>query len=143
MLLPSVSLGWRGLLPPSPWGFHAEKHHEVAFDAEVVLGAVGKFVAQQTGGAVFAIELHHFIESNDVCVFRRVFPKRSAEEGVEFVVKGEDGRGELYALVTNTPSSGTGGIVYEIVPEPASVVNIGVAAIALLGLRRRRASESE
>jgi glucose/arabinose dehydrogenase len=29
---------------------------------------------------------------------------------------GEDADGELYALVTNTPSNGTGGIVYKIVP---------------------------
>jgi len=36
---------------------------------------------------------------------------------------GQDGNGELYAMVTNTPSNGTGGIVYKLaafVPEPAS-----------------------
>src|SRR5206468_11107784 len=29
---------------------------------------------------------------------------------------GEDGNGELYALVTNTPANGTGGIVYRLGP---------------------------
>lgn len=49
---------------------------------------------------------------------------------------GEDGNGELYALVTNTPSNGTGGIIYEIseVPEPGA---IGVVGLAALGLLRR------
>ena len=38
---------------------------------------------------------------------------------------GQDGNGELYAMVTNTPANGTGGIVYKLaafVPEPASGV---------------------
>ena len=30
---------------------------------------------------------------------------------------GEDGNGELYAMVTNTPPNGTGGIVYQLVPS--------------------------
>jgi hypothetical protein len=35
---------------------------------------------------------------------------------------GQDGNGELYAMVTNGPPNGTGGIVYKFipVPEPAS-----------------------
>ncbi len=51
---------------------------------------------------------------------------------------GEDGEGELYALATNTPSNGTGGIIYKItaVPEPGSAA-IVLAGAALLGLRRR------
>lgn len=51
---------------------------------------------------------------------------------------GEDGNGELYALVTNTPANGNGGIVYKLtlVPEPST---LGLAAVgALLLLRRRR-----
>ena len=51
---------------------------------------------------------------------------------------GEDGNGELYALVTNTPSNGNGGIVYMItpVPEPAA---LGIAGVGLgLALLRRR-----
>ena len=54
---------------------------------------------------------------------------------------GEDGNGELYAMVTNTPSNGTGGIVYAIeasVPEPTSVGLGAVAAAGILARRRRR-----
>ena len=55
---------------------------------------------------------------------------------------GEDGNGEIYAMVTNTPPNGTGGIVYKFVPvpEPASVVLFGIGALALVGygLKRRR-----
>lgn len=53
---------------------------------------------------------------------------------------GEDAEGELYALVTNTPSSGTGGIVYAIqgIPEPAIFMQLSLGAIGLLGWRRGR-----
>ncbi|MFO1319589.1 MAG: PQQ-dependent sugar dehydrogenase [Burkholderiales bacterium] len=52
---------------------------------------------------------------------------------------GEDADGELYALVTNTPASGTGGIVYRIapVPEPGPCVLL-VLGFAGLALRARR-----
>jgi glucose/arabinose dehydrogenase len=54
---------------------------------------------------------------------------------------GQDGNGELYALVTNTPSSGNGGIVYLIspVPEPAGLSVIALGAGLTLVRRRRRA----
>lgn len=50
---------------------------------------------------------------------------------------GEDASGELYAMVTNTPANGTGGIVYKLVavPEPSA---LAVAAAAILVLRSRR-----
>lgn len=37
---------------------------------------------------------------------------------------GEDGSGELYAMVTNTPANGDGGIVYKLVavPEPGTIL---------------------
>jgi glucose/arabinose dehydrogenase len=53
---------------------------------------------------------------------------------------GQDGNGELYALVTNTPSNGTGGIVYKIVvaPEPGSIALLSLGAGLLSSRRRRR-----
>ena len=47
--------------------------------------------------------------------------------------------GELYAMVTNTPSNGTGGIVYKLeffVPEPGT----GLMIMSVMGVfvRRRR-----
>ena len=52
---------------------------------------------------------------------------------------GEDANGELYALATNTPSSGTGGIVYAIqgVPEPAAATLLIAGGSLLVGARRR------
>ena len=45
---------------------------------------------------------------------------------------GEDGSGELYALVTNTPANGTGGIVYQLtaIPEP-SATSLFALAVAV------------
>ena len=53
---------------------------------------------------------------------------------------GEDAGGELYALVTNTPANGLGGIVYQItaVPEPAQWATLGLGLALLAGLARRR-----
>jgi glucose/arabinose dehydrogenase len=53
---------------------------------------------------------------------------------------GEDGNGELYAMVTNTPPNGTGGIVYKFVPipEPATVVLAGAALVLMRAGRSRR-----
>jgi hypothetical protein len=53
---------------------------------------------------------------------------------------GQDANGELYALVTNTPSNGTGGIIYKIVadvPEPASVALLIASIGFVVGFRRR------
>lgn len=52
---------------------------------------------------------------------------------------GQDGSGELYAIVTNTPANGTGGIVYKIVgvPEPTSAALLLLAATGLATIRRR------
>lgn len=51
---------------------------------------------------------------------------------------GEDASGELYALVTNTPANGLGGIAYRIVavPEPGTFALLGLGVLGLLGCRR-------
>lgn len=53
---------------------------------------------------------------------------------------GQDGSGELYALVTNTPANGTGGIVYKFasVPEPAAATMLTLSILVGLGARMRR-----
>ncbi|EHR70886.1 PEP-CTERM putative exosortase interaction domain-containing protein [Burkholderiales bacterium JOSHI_001] len=52
---------------------------------------------------------------------------------------GEDASGEIYALVTNSPANGAGGLVYMFaaVPEPATWASFA-AGLALLGLLARR-----
>jgi glucose/arabinose dehydrogenase len=53
---------------------------------------------------------------------------------------GQDGNGELYAMVTNTPPNGTGGIVYKFlaIPEPGGVALLGIGALFLAGHCWRR-----
>lgn len=50
---------------------------------------------------------------------------------------GEDANGELYAMTTNTASDGTGGIVYQFVPEPTTAALLLIAATLPLVARRR------
>ncbi len=52
---------------------------------------------------------------------------------------GQDGNGELYALVTNTPANGIGGIVYQLVPvpEPGTLALFAAGALGLLGYVNR------
>lgn len=54
---------------------------------------------------------------------------------------GEDAAGELYALVTNTPASGTGGILYMLapVPEPGTWAMTGIGLLLIAARARRRA----
>jgi hypothetical protein len=52
---------------------------------------------------------------------------------------GQDGNGELYALVTNTPANGIGGIVYQLVPvpEPGTFALFALGALGLFGYVKR------
>ncbi len=53
---------------------------------------------------------------------------------------GQDGTGELYAMVTNTPASGTGGVVYKLaaVPEPITGMLLFIVIVVTGACRRRR-----
>lgn len=68
------------------------------------------------------------------------FASGSLPNGLTVHGFGQDGRNELYALVTNTPSNGTGGIVYKLVPvpEPGAVALALTALLGLIPLRRDR-----
>ena len=67
------------------------------------------------------------------------FPNDMLPNGLTVHGFGQDEFGELYAMVTNTPPNGTGGIVYKLemfVPEPGS----GLVIMSVMGafvLRRR------
>jgi hypothetical protein len=67
------------------------------------------------------------------------FPDDQLPNSVTVHGFGQDGEGELYALVTNSPSNGTGGVIYKLVavPEPHSLMLLGLAAAELLGRRAR------
>jgi glucose/arabinose dehydrogenase len=67
------------------------------------------------------------------------FPSDSLPDGLTVHGFGQDGEGELYALVTNTPASGTGGIVYKFarVPPTATTLTQFVSVAEAGGIRLR------
>ncbi len=54
---------------------------------------------------------------------------------------GEDASGELYAMVTNTPANGTGGIVYKFVaiPEPTTFIIFAASGLVAFCIRSHSA----
>ena len=68
------------------------------------------------------------------------FTSRRLPDGLTVHGFGQDGVGELAALVTNTPANGTGGIVYRLtaVPLPAPWTSLLVGAVVLAQRTRRR-----
>lgn len=56
----------------------------------------------------------------------------------------QDGAGELYALATNTPANGTGGVVFRLtpVPLPAAWGLFGLGGLATAAVARRRAGNT-
>ncbi len=67
------------------------------------------------------------------------FAAGSLPDGLTVHGFGEDAAGELYALVTNTPSNGTGGIVFQLapVPEPSTYLLFGAGLVLVLTFRSR------
>ena len=70
------------------------------------------------------------------------FPAGILPNGLTVHGFGQDGNGEIYAMVTNTPSDGTGGVVYRLapIPEPSGLALLAAAlAMACTCYRRHRA----
>ncbi len=70
------------------------------------------------------------------------FPSGVLPNGLTVHGFGQDASGELYALVTNTSSAGTGGIIYQIVgvPEPSVFALLVLGALVSYGLCIRSGS---
>jgi glucose/arabinose dehydrogenase len=67
------------------------------------------------------------------------FPGHQIPNGLTVHGFGQDGNGELYAMVTNTPPNGMGGIVYKFVavPEPGAALLFCLSVAGLYGIGRR------
>lgn len=92
------------------------------FYADLVTGVIKEFLLPQFASAQF--------------------PDGQLPSGLTVHGFGEDFDGEIYALVTNSPANGTGGIVYKFttaVPEPGTWASMGLGVLVLgWHLRRRR-----
>jgi glucose/arabinose dehydrogenase len=58
------------------------------------------------------------------------FPDNKLPNGLTVHGFGQDANHELYALVTNTPANGTGGIVYQFFPQPPTATVLAAFACA-------------
>jgi glucose/arabinose dehydrogenase len=88
-------------------------------------------------GRIFYADL----ETGEIKEFRMpFFDNHQLPDGLTVHGFGQDGNGELYAMVTNTPPNGTGGIVYMLtpVPEPGSFALLILGSLLWAGLPRRR-----
>jgi glucose/arabinose dehydrogenase len=70
------------------------------------------------------------------------FPMHQLPNGLTVHGFGQDGNGELYAMVTNTPPNGVGGIVYKLVavPEPSTITAVLLALLCCGAAAMRRRS---
>lgn len=85
------------------------------------------FYADLGTGQIFEFQIPQFVNDQ--------LPNQVTVHGF-----GQDGHGELYALVTNSPANGAGGIVYKFaaVPEPATCLMLFAAGGAAVLVVRRR-----
>ena len=84
------------------------------------------FYADLASGEILEFRIPQFVNDQ--------IPNRLTVHGF-----GQDAAGELYALVTNTPANGTGGIVYKFAPEPptATLLTRFESAVETDGIRLR------
>lgn len=85
------------------------------------------FYADLTSGEMFEFKIPQFLSDQ--------LPNGLTVHGF-----GEDASGELYAMVTNTPANGTGGIVYKFVavPEPSALLlALAATGCGAMALRRK------
>ncbi len=83
-----------------------------------------------------------YADLEDGTIFEFLLPQFANDQlpnGLTVHGFGEDGNGELYAMVTNTPANGTGGIVYKFVPVPEPTALILSSAAIGLAMTFRKA----
>jgi hypothetical protein len=118
---------YRGSLIPELFGKYV--FGDLALTAAPVRANGRLFYADLTTGQIFEFQLPQFMDG--------ILPDGLTVHGF-----GEDANGELYALATNTPANGSGGVIYQIstVPEPSAAAQIALTVLGLLAFRRRRAA---
>jgi len=87
------------------------------------------FYADLTEGTIFEFRLPGFATDQH--------PNGQLPNGLTVHGFGQDDAGELYAVVTNSPANGSGGIVYKLaaIPEPGGAL-VALPAVAVMAARR-------